>query len=432
MGKRWRAPKVIWLGRGRGPRRPRHVAGGGRPRRPGSGGRQRPTDSPRPMLWLYTGALAAAVLVLFTNPRHSRENILPVIGPAYRGLRTSWLGRMLGEAGPRLGEAEAWIKTGVPVWGGKAELRARDWSSVFLAGLSDLAGIRLTSLESLLGLELPALAEVSPTPPATGQAPPVPGAPLEETLPGLPGAGGKVWAGLGAKPLVGIYQTHSRESFWPALPAGTPTPYSETWDKTVVQVGWWLAQDLHRDGIPVVQARVDNMADGLLASYQLSYQTAKHLLRWFPSVRVLLDIHRESSASAGPIVIDGLKTARISIVVGSDKLLPNPYAHQNQIFAVRLARALEAEAPGILAGGGIDRVPYRYNQQLLAQDVILEIGSVQSTLSEERYAAGYAAAALAHLLSSEGEAGSAYSSPAGPGQPAPRVGNRSGARAVLR
>lgn len=403
MARRWRRPKVIWLGAGRRPRRPRHVAGGAGPQ---------PKDSPpapRPMLWLYTGALAATALVLLTTPQHARQRVLPVIGPTYRGLRTSWLGRTLGRGGPRLADAEAWLRSAVPVWGGGIRIEPAHWSGVVLAGLSDLAGTRLTSLKSLLGLELPALAEISPPPrprlPHPGNGPAVPA----EKMAGLPGDGGRVWAVLGDHPVVGIYQTHSRESFWPALAAGTPTPYSETWSKTVVQVGWWLAEDLHRDGIPVVQARVDNMADGLLASYQRSYQTAKHLLRWFPSVKVLLDIHRESTANAPPVVIDGLKTARITIVVGSDKLLPNPYSHQNQIFAVKLARALETEAPGILAGSGIDRVPYRYNQQLMAQDVILEIGSVQSTLSEERYAAGYAAQALAHLLRAEGGANSSAS-----------------------
>lgn len=258
-----------------------------------------------------------------------------------------------------------------------------------------LTGVRFDDLASLLRTELPMLpAEPSPKTPV----PASPGG-RDQMMAGLPGQGGRVWAVLGARPVVGIYQTHSRESFWPALPPGTPTPYTTQWDKTIVQVGWWLAQDLYRNGVGVVQSRVDNMADGILASYNLSYYTAKRLLRWYPSVRILIDLHRsQDPGSETTVVVHGQRVARILLVVGTNQLLPNPYWHENYQFALRLARALNQVAPGVVRGNGIETVPYRYNQQLMANDLLIEVGGPDNTLAEERYAVDDLAEAIADVV----------------------------------
>lgn len=174
---------------------------------------------------------------------------------------------------------------------------------------------------------------------------------------------------------------------------------STTWSKTIVQVGWWLSQDLSQLGVSVVQSRVDNMKDGLLASYNTSYYTAKQLLRWYPSVKVLIDLHRgQAGGSETTGIVHGIKMARILIVVGTNKLLPDPYWHQNLAFAMRLAKELGVVAPGILRGNGIDMVPYRYNQQLMPNDLLIEIGGPDNTLAQERYAAYDLAEALAQIL----------------------------------
>ena len=176
---------------------------------------------------------------------------------------------------------------------------------------------------------------------------------------------------------------------------------STAWSKTIVQVGWWLSQDLSQLGVSVVQSRVDNMKDGLLASYNTSYYTAKQLLRWYPSVKVLIDLHRgQAGGSETTGIVHGIKMARILIVVGTNKLLPDPYWHQNLAFAMRLAKELGVVAPGILRGNGIDMVPYRYNQQLMPNDLLIEIGGPDNTLAQERYAAHDLAEALAQIIPS--------------------------------
>jgi stage II sporulation protein P len=267
------------------------------------------------------------------------------------------------------------------------------WHAMAASALSTLTGTPLQSVPALLQNALPALAVVPTSAPER-----LPSA-LTEVDPGLPGDHGRVWAVLGSSPLIGIYQTHSHESFRPVLPPGTEQAYSTRWSDTVVQVGWWLAQDLHGYGFGVVQSRVDNMREGILGSWALSLQTAKQLLRWFPSVRLLVDVHRgQAPYQDTTAVVHGRETARILLVVGTNQLLPNPHWQENMEFALKLAQELKALAPGILRPPGVDVAPYRYNQQLLPADVLVEVGGPDNTLTEERRAVAELAAALAELI----------------------------------
>lgn len=393
MSRKWRQPTIIWLRTVKKEREWRRRRKG--VNRPGRG-RSRHSGWPRRIPWnslsLYALVLLLAAFTLWRIPPQLAA--APVTGPLGLSHAPSWLDRAVGRLNVSKTDARHWLTEGIPLmgWVNRPESWPRDWSAIMLAGLADTTGVHLDSLKSLLRLEIPTLALVRPTSGLAVATPPRPPA-QEERDAGLPGDNGRVWAELGQEPTVGIYQTHSHESFWPVLPAGSATAYSTHWDKTIVQVGWWLAQDLNHNGVGVVQSRVDNMSEGLLASYNRSYYTAKQLLRWYPTVHILLDLHR-SSVAVPAVTVHGVKMADILIVVGTNKLLPDPYWHQNLEFAIRLAKALGTVAPGILRGQGIDMVPYRYNQQLMPADLMVEIGGVNNTLAEERYAAHALAEAL--------------------------------------
>ncbi|MCL6563707.1 MAG: stage II sporulation protein P [Firmicutes bacterium] len=393
MANRWRVPWVIW--RVRRPARPRlrwpRRTRWGRPPR-------RPWRIP-PMAWAYLASLGVAAAVFWAG-RKPEATAVPVTAPlGVPAPRLSWLDRILDFAARNPSAAQSWLEQGILGMGQRPTPLA--WQALVTQAAETLVGVRLSNLTAVLAMELPGLqpAAPSPAPSPPPASPPAPAGQRDQVMPGLPGLGGKVWAQLGARPVVGIYQTHSRESFWPELPPHSPTPYTTEWDKTIVQVGWWLAQDLYQAGVGVVQSRVDNMADGVLASYNLSYYTAKRLVRWYPTVRVLIDLHRgQASGSETTAVIHGQKVAKILIVVGTNKLLPNPYWHENYQFALALARALEQVAPGIVRGQGIETVPYRYNQQLMANDLLIEVGGPDNSLAEERYAVHDLAEAIAAVV----------------------------------
>jgi stage II sporulation protein P len=348
---------------------------------------------------LYAITLGLAGVVLWKVPAHPRS--VPVSAPLARPSRMDqWLSRLTVPSGTLRG----WLSRAIPLIGVALEPRANvlHWGAVIETGIEEVTGVRLRSVTSLLEVEIPLLSRIPPPRTETPRAKPKTRAPLqalEATDPSLPGDEGRVWAVLGAEPLVGLYQTHSRESFWPYVSPGSPTAYSTRWTQTIVAVGWWLAEDLARENIGVVQSRVDNMADGLLASYNESYTTARHLLEWFPTVRLLIDVHRQGN-EVSAATIHGQKVAKILWIVGTDQLLPNPYWHQNLDIVQRLVKVLNHLAPGILYGNGIDVVPYRYNQQLRPGSLMVEIGGTNSTLAEERRADGFLAQAIREVLGS--------------------------------
>ncbi|MCY0886185.1 MAG: stage II sporulation protein P [Firmicutes bacterium] len=397
-----RRPIIIWWSGSRrswnrpGPRR------GPRARAPHPPAVGRPPAAARAWRWpwgaltVYGLTLAASLWVLAGGPRRLFPPLQPVTAPL--GGRTagpsSWAGRTLAALGVEEATARAWVEAALPAMLPPAPA-PRSWRSWLGAALADLSGSRIHDLRQLVALALPVM-EAAAARPLPAAAPLPPGLPGPEAVdPALPGDHGRVWAQLGSGPLIGIYHTFTRQTF-----GGGGSGYSTDWPRTVVQVGWWLAQDLHRLGVPVVQARVDNMRQGLLDAYHLSYRTARQILTWYPGVRVLLDVARGDNPdpAATTVELAGVRVARIAIVVGTNRLLPDPYWHQDLRFALRLAGRLEADAPGILEGkDGVSTVPYRYNQELLPADLLIRIGGPGNTLAQERYAASYLAEALAQL-----------------------------------
>jgi stage II sporulation protein P len=394
---RWRQPVVIWL------RRARKNRYWQRKTRPAARVRVPWTSAV-----LYASVLALAAGVLWEVP--PRPVLAPVSTAPAAVSKPSWLARTLGGWRVSNRTLEAWLNAGMPLLGlvmGRRNFNVH-WGQLVSTGLNALTGVRLNSLSDLLQAEIPAMTSVPASAPPQAKPTPRPSHPKrppsrEQTAvdPALPGDDGHVWAVLGQDPQVGIYQTHSEETFWSELPKGATSPYSRVWSKNIVAVGWWLAKDLYATGTPVVQSRVDNMSEGLLASYNRAYYTAKKLIQWYPTVRLLIDLHR-SPDRVVPHSFDGHLVARIQIIVGTNKLLPNEFWHQNLAVALKLAQALNQVSPGILVGNGVDTVPYRYNQELMAGDLMVEVGGVNNTLAEEQYAVRDLAEAIHRLIVSGG------------------------------
>lgn len=346
----------------------------------------------------YGLVAALAVAVLMASGTAPAPRVVPVTAPVASGQPIGWA-RWLGRLTVGQQTGRDWLDAGLPLlsWahGQLPSPWLVHWRGLAADAVAALTGTPLNNLNRLLSSAIPPVGALAVP---AGPAVRLPRA-LRETAPGLPGDHGRVWAQLGTKPLVGIYQSHSHEAFLPTLPAGTTLAYSTDWPHTVVQVGWWLAQDLSLRGIAVVQSRVDNMQHGLLASYTMALGTATTLMRWWPTVKVLLDVHRgQAPAAATTLAAGGQPTARILLVVGTSQLLPNPRWHENLVFALALSRELSHLAPGIERSPGVETVPYRYNQQLLPADVQVEIGGPHNTLVEERRAVAELADALAALI----------------------------------
>lgn len=286
---------------------------------------------------------------------------------------------------------------------------------------------------SLLQAEMPVLALAGPEPGEDAGAGTAPGEGAPLPLPFVaPDAGAGVLASRPlappARPLVIVYQTHAHEAFQPSLKAaGLPadSPYTDAVDYSIIRVGEEVARTLQEEyGIPTLHLRTPFDAGGLTGAYMESLKGLEAALARYPTARVLLDIHRDSSGREATVtVVGGRPVARVMFVVGQGNAhLPNPHWEKNQAFGREIARALDTAVrpdplPAAYAGSPGQRFPPlvrqladddgdpwtfarngRFNQHLSERAILIEIGGPENTIVEELRSARLVARAVAEVL----------------------------------
>ncbi|MGE5485568.1 MAG: stage II sporulation protein P [Ignavibacteriales bacterium] len=199
-------------------------------------------------------------------------------------------------------------------------------------------------------------------------------------------------------PVVGIYHTHARESFLPELPeANVMRPddaHTEDLRYTVVRLGQEIASTLNTAyGIGAVHSTVVHDDDGKLGAYIRSEATVSKILQDYPSVGILLDVHRDSQPrELTTLEFRGLTYAKVMIVLGTD----NPGWKKNEEFANQLLAAMQAKYPGISLG--VYPKPGQFNQHYCTGGLVLEVGGVENTLEECLRTSRVIAEGVAYLI----------------------------------
>ena len=211
------------------------------------------------------------------------------------------------------------------------------------------------------------------------------------------------------RPQVLITHTHTTECFM-AYDNGTYSKSDATRtnnpEQNMVAVGKRVAAELTAAGIATVHDTEihDNPYDG---AYSASKAAIQRYLTQYPTIRVVLDIHRDAIYSGDDYVkpttqIDGRPAAQIMVLVGmkNTTAVPNTHTAENLALAVRLQQALHQTYPTLarpllLADG-------RFNQQLTNGSLLIEIGSHANTLDEACYSGELLGSVLADVLQSLG------------------------------
>lgn len=194
------------------------------------------------------------------------------------------------------------------------------------------------------------------------------------------------------------YQTDDAPYYDPAF-----TCRSTDLDVNMVRVGNEIANRLNAAGIVTLHDDTLHDYPSYTGSYAKSKATVEKYLAQYPSIKVVLDIHRDAierddGTRIKPVcTVDGEKTAQIMIICGADNGKMNmPNYLQNLRFASRLQDAVEQAAPGITRPVLFD---YRnYNQQLTTGSLLIEIGGHANTLTEAVRAGGYVGDGLVLLF----------------------------------
>ncbi len=208
------------------------------------------------------------------------------------------------------------------------------------------------------------------------------------------------------KPQVLIMHTHTTESFERFDAGFYDTAYptrSTDPEKNIIAVGKALCDALNANGVCAVQATEYHDYPSYNNSYSRSRETVKAYLARYPSIKIVLDIHRdgmerEDGTRVKPTVVaDGRKAAQIMLISGADDgTMDMPDFRENLKLAVRLQDAVETLYPGLTRPVYL---AYRYyNQDLTPGSLLIEVGSEASTLEEAKHTAALLGRAFANYF----------------------------------
>jgi stage II sporulation protein P len=212
--------------------------------------------------------------------------------------------------------------------------------------------------------------------------------------------------GDNSQPQILIYHTHSQEGFVDSVPGDNST--------TIVGVGEYLTE-LLRDtyGYNVLHnTNVYDYIDGELdrnQAYTLAAEDVTGILEEYPSIEVLLDLHRDGVSEDVHLVteVDGKQTAQFMFFNGLSyskrngaiSYLPNPYIGENLGLSLQLKLACEKYYPGV--SRKIYLKSLRYNLHLRPKSLLVEAGAQTNTLEEMMNAMEPLAFVLNSVLSNE-------------------------------
>ena len=210
-----------------------------------------------------------------------------------------------------------------------------------------------------------------------------------------------------AAPQVLIMHTHATEDY--RLSAGlwfTPGDGARSTDRSInmCAVGRVMADTLNAAGICTLHDETLNDYPSYTGSYANSRAVVQQYLARYPSIKVVLDVHRdaietESGSRYAPVcTVDGRQAAQVMIICGCDNgtTVRLPGWRQNLRFAAAWERSMEELYPGFTRPVLFS---YRfYNQDLTTGSLLIEIGGHGNNLNEALYAGQLAAKGLAAAL----------------------------------
>ena len=206
------------------------------------------------------------------------------------------------------------------------------------------------------------------------------------------------WNLKGEEPTVLILHSHATESYTPSGESYRESAPYRTLDEdyNMVSVGARVAELLEAGGITVIHSHTLHDHPSYDGAYASSRQEASELLARYPTIRLVLDLHRDASGGDGGQLRTAVRlsqgtAARLMLVMGGS----HDRWEDNLSLAVKLQLQLEAEAPGITRP--IDLRTGRFNQDLCPGALLVEVGAAGNTQAEALAAAEVLARAILSL-----------------------------------
>ena len=201
------------------------------------------------------------------------------------------------------------------------------------------------------------------------------------------------WDLTSDEPKVLIVHTHGSESFAPTGEYQETTAYHTlNTDYNMISIGTYVESLLEEAGISVLHDTALHDEPSYNAAYNNSRKSVQEYLQAYPSISLVLDLHRDSiEDEAGNQVVQtvfaqGETLAPLMLVVGTDYGgLEHPRWQENMALALKLQTQLEGICPGICRN--INLRTQRFNQDLSSGAMLIEVGSSGNTRQEALRAA---------------------------------------------
>ena len=206
-------------------------------------------------------------------------------------------------------------------------------------------------------------------------------------------------------PQVLIVHTHGSEAYTPdGADTYVATGECRTTDteKSVVRVGDEIAKVLTEMGLTVVHDTGLYDYPEYNGAYDRSLAAVEGWLAQYPTIQVVLDVHRDALIGADGTVykpittINGESCAQVMLVMGSNALYDHPGWLENLALAVQVQKEMNTLWPTLARPIGLRE--NRYNQQTAPGAMLVEVGSHGNTLQEALAAARMFARALGAVL----------------------------------
>lgn len=211
-----------------------------------------------------------------------------------------------------------------------------------------------------------------------------------------------------SKPSVLIFHTHTTEQYQiidRSFYSTDYTPRSEDSSRNMIRVGDEICEQLEEAGYSVIHDTniYDKKYNG---AYDRSRAQIEKYLEEYPTIQVVLDIHRDAielsnGTKIKPVAtVKGKKCAQIMIISGCQEsgngISGFDDWRYNLIFAVQLQNKLETMFSGITRP--LYFCPRKYNMDTSHCSLLIEMGSDANTLEEAVYAGKCLGLSLSQLM----------------------------------
>lgn len=209
-----------------------------------------------------------------------------------------------------------------------------------------------------------------------------------------------------SSPQVLIIHTHTTETFMQKeADYYTADDKARTTDnnKNMAKIGSIIAKKLNDNGIKTIHDTTKHDYPEYTGSYSRAAKTITSYLKKYPSIKIVLDLHRDSVSAEGGKAklvtqINGKNAAQVMLVMGSQTggITGFPNWKENLSLAFKLQQTIEAKYPTLARP--LMLASKKYNESLSKGSLLIEFGTEANTLSEAAYSAELVGNSLVSLL----------------------------------